>query len=168
MARPIRFRTKRRRRIGTRLGTRSLWWLVLLLALAATLYVNGGRLGPPERLDEVTDRFALCGEGRASACVIDGDTLAIGQRRVRLTGFDAPEMDGACEAERAKAREARTALHAWLAQGPFTWTGGSEPPRDRWGRELRAASRGAETLAEHMIAAGLAEGDGWGESREWC
>ena len=164
MARPIRFRTTRRRRPFRR----SLWWLVLLLALAATLYINGGRLGPPERLDEVTYRFGLCGQRGGSACVIDGDTVAIGQRRVRLTGFDAPEMDGACDAERAQARMARTALHAWLAQGPFTWTGGTEPPRDRYGRELRAASRGEETLAEHMIVAGLAEGNGWDEGRDWC
>ena len=44
--------------------------------------------------------FALCGEGaRQKACVVDGDTVHIGfgsdRRRIRLTGFDAPEIDGA-------------------------------------------------------------------------
>nr|WP_247713386.1 thermonuclease family protein [Qipengyuania polymorpha] len=102
-------------------------------------------------------------------CVIDGDTLAIGQRRVRLTGYDAPEMDGACKYERAKAREAKDELHRWLARGRFTWTGGDNPPRDRWGRELREARRGDDLLAEHMVSAGLAEEMGWGaERREWC
>ena len=167
MARPARFRTRRRPR-SKRSWRWPAWWLGLLGALGAALYLNGGRLGPKVEVSEVRQPFGLCGQRGGSACVIDGDTLAIGQRRIRLTGFDTPELDGACEAERAQARAARTALYAWLSQGPFTWTGGAEPPRDRYGRELREASRGDETLVEHMIDAGLAEGDGWGEGREWC
>ena len=113
--------------------------------------------------------FRLCGTKGSGPCVIDGDTLAIGQRRVRLTGYDAPEMDGACEAERVKALEAKAGLHAWLAKGRFSWTGGENPPRDRWGRELREARRRDELLADYMIGSGLAEGSGWGAERvEWC
>ena len=58
---------------------------------------------------------------------------------------------------------------AWLSQGPFEWTGGTDPPRDKYGRELRAARRGTEDLAEVMISAKLAEGSGWGATRiDWC
>ena len=62
----------------------------------------------------------------------------------------------------------------WLSEGPFDWTGGAEPPRDRYGRELRALSRvNAQgrrvTLAETMIADGLASESGWGaEPTDWC
>lgn len=119
------------------------------------------------------ERFPLCGSGRAAACVVDGDTLHIGQRRIRLTGYDAPELDGTCAAEQERARIARAALAAWLNAGPFELDGGADPPRDKYGRELRAARRvGSEghldLLAEHMVAADLAAGGGWFEDRDWC
>lgn len=128
---------------------------------------------------EVTQSFAMCGQGqRKEGCVIDGDTLVLGerpnQRRIRLTGFDAPELDGACETERKLAIAARERLHQWLAQGAFEWNGADSPPRDQYGRELRAARRdgpdGApEALSKVMIASGLAAPSGWGEPpRNWC
>ena len=117
--------------------------------------------------------FTICGQARALACVVDGDTVRIGARRIRLTGFDAPEMDGACAAERVRAVEAREELAAWLNAGPFEMDGGADPPHDRYGRELRAVRRttsdgGHEWLAEHMVAADLADGSGWLGERDWC
>ena len=79
----------------------------MLLLVAGAWLLLRDVLQPPPPVSAVDMRFGICGEGASAACVIDGDTLAIGQRRVRLTGYDAPEMDGACEAERAKATEAR-------------------------------------------------------------
>ncbi|KEO88727.1 hypothetical protein EH31_14900 [Erythrobacter longus] len=132
---------------------------------------------------KVTTHFALCGVGpREEGCVVDGDTVLIGvligagpqKRRIRLTGFDTPELDGACDAERKLARTAKARLHRWLGQGPFEWDGGDNPPRDQYGRELRAARRIAddgseETLAEYMIASGLAANNGWGQTPgDWC
>lgn len=122
-------------------------------------------------------RFALCGEGRgkgrAANCVIDGDTVMLGQRRVRLTGYDAPEIGGACEAERLLARRAQLALRDWLNRGAFELDGGADPPRDLYGRELRGARRsdamGQEWLAEAMVEAGLARTTGWGAGEAgWC
>ena len=130
---------------------------------------------------EVRQSFGLCGSSQGPAtdgCVVDGDTLIIGfgsdRRRIRLTGFDAPELDGACEAESRIARTARTALHEWLASGPFEWDGASGPPRDQYGRELRSVRRVVkggrdEILAETMIERGLAAESGWGaEPLDWC
>lgn len=131
----------------------------------------------------VDQDFVLCGvDARAEGCVIDGDTVLIAaptgsrsdQRRIRLTGFDAPELDGACEDERRLARAARVRLHEWLQEGPFEWNGADSSPRDQYGRELRAARRTlsggtTQTLAETMIASGLAQGSGWGETPHgWC
>ncbi|EDL49580.1 thermonuclease family protein [Erythrobacter sp. SD-21] len=166
MVKPARFRKGRYPRTKVSSGAK---WVVLLALVLAAWFALREPVAPPERVDEVAMTFRLCGEAGRGPCVIDGDTLAIGQRRVRLTGFDAPEMDGACEAERAKAARARDALLSWLDQGRFHWTGGTEPPYDQYGRELREARRGDDLLADHMIAAGLAEGMGWGAERvEWC
>lgn len=116
--------------------------------------------------DRMERTFSLCGKDHSEACVIDGDTLAIGKRRVRLTGFDAPELDGECETERLLARQARDELAAWLNTGPFELDGGAEPPRDRYGRELRAARRGGEDLADTMLERGLARSGA--QDRDWC
>ena len=143
----------------------------LVFALAIGWFLFKERLFPPilPPQSEVAITFRPCGTPGSGPCVIDGDTLAIGQRRVRLTGYDAPEMDGACKYERAKANQAREELLRWLARGRFTWTGGEDPLRDRYGRELREARRGDDLLAEHMVSAGLAEEMGWGAVRvEWC
>lgn len=164
-------------------GKRGRWrsWLptFLLVALLVIAWRLTAPLVAPE-WDAVESRqFGLCGErGRPFACVNDGDTVTLGYgnsaRRIRLTGFDTPELDGACPAESAKAREARGALRAWLNAAPFEWDGGAEPPYDRYGRELRAARRihpdgRIELLADTMMQAGLAGGSGWDFTpTNWC
>ncbi len=97
----------------------------------------------------------------------------IAGRKIRLTGFDAPELSGACPAEENRAIAARDALHDWLNAGAFALDGGGEPPRDRYGRELRAARRGDILLGDLMIDRQLAQasgwGSGWGVDRDgWC
>ena len=114
----------------------------------------------------VERQFTICGERGSAACVVDGDTLAIGQRRIRLTGYDAPELDGECEAERRLAKVAREELAAWLNLGPFEMEGGAEPPFDRYGRELRSIRRGRELLADTMVDRELARGSRL--DRGWC
>ncbi len=95
-------------------------------------------------------------------------------RRIRITGFNAPELDGACEAERARALAAKRALHAWMAKGAVEWDGGTDPPFDQYGRELRSLRRpdgkgGHEELADHMLKTGMAAESGWGTSpKDWC
>ena len=123
----------------------------------------------------MTARFPPCdAPGYAENCVVDGDTIRMGDRRIRLTGFDAPEIEGACERESELALRARDRLYRWLALGPFELSGGASPPRDRYGRELRAARRpsadGSEDyLADVMVDAGLAESDSWYASgNAWC
>lgn len=147
------------------------WWLALALILAASVWLmrmptRGGDWETYER------RFAICGErGGNAGCVIDGDTIAVGKRRIRLAGYDAPELDGACEAERRLANAARQALRDWLNVGPFLLDGGDGAPRDQYGRELRMARRDEGTrqewLAETMIDRGLGRRDRL-SGRDWC
>ena len=179
---PPRFDAKwnRRRARQRRLGDwwRSARWLLLVAAIVLAWRMLESTIGPPRSWTQSDVRVGVCGEGRSAVCALDGDTLAIGfgpqGRRIRLTGFDAPERDGACPAESAKAEEATRALVRWLNAGPFEWDGGADPPRDRYGRELRSVRRtGADgrmrLLADHMVEAGLAEGSGWAASAiDWC
>jgi len=168
------------------------WWMVwrvpVLLGIVMAAWWFGVRPVMEERgWVTIEAQFALCGEEIQGAvgCVIDGDTLVLfetlavpenprGSRRVRLTGFDAPELDGACKAERDLARKATAALHDWLGRGAFEWNGADDPPRDRYGRELRRGRRvradgSREELAEVMIARGLAARNGWNSPRiDWC
>lgn len=149
-----------------------------MIALATLVLVarelGWGRQGFGEA-QEVSLSFPLCSApGYSANCVVDGDTIRIGERRIRLTGFDAPELDGKCPAESEAARKAQAELVRWLAIGPFQLDGGDDPARDQYGRELRAARRLASSgdtrlLSDHMIAARLAQGDYWdaGWSDDW-
>ncbi|MEL7217534.1 MAG: hypothetical protein AAGK01_03780 [Pseudomonadota bacterium] len=146
----------------------AVWWFAIRPTIDDTHWVR------------VTQEFSKCGEpnSRSAGCVVDGDTVIVGfgkdRRRIRLTGFDAPEIEGACEAERNAAISARSALHEWLGSGPFEWDGADAPPYDQYGRELREARRttsdGSHTyLADMMLERGLAAETGWGaEPKDWC
>lgn len=116
--------------------------------------------------DPVERQFTVCGQQSSAACVVDGDTVRIGNRRIRLTGYDAPELQGQCDAERQLAQVARDELAAWLNLGAFEMDGGSDPPRDQYGRELRELRRGGELLADTMIQRGLARRSRL--DRGWC
>ncbi|MEL7446155.1 MAG: hypothetical protein AAGK02_10110 [Pseudomonadota bacterium] len=162
------------------------WWMlwrvpVLLLIVMAGWWFLFRPLADGRGWIEISRDFSICGESSdvpSQGCVIDGDTLAIGfganARRIRLTGFDAPELDGACNAEREAAVRSRQALHDWLANGRFEWNGSDQPPYDQYGRELREVRRidgdgSTRYLAEDMIAQGLAAESGWNaEPKDWC
>ena len=179
--------------LRTHQSKRKSWWRgwrgsLLLLLIAGGLWWVFLRSDTPEPVWTPPPlTFGLCGEKGAAkngaknggrACVVDGDTLHIRRgktaQRIRITGYDAPELDGACEAERAAALKAKRALHAWLALGNHEWDGGSEPPFDQYGRELRSIRRKTSTgefeqLADYMLDNGLASPNGWGTfPKDWC
>jgi endonuclease YncB( thermonuclease family) len=118
-------------------------------------------------------RFTRCGPGRGHACVIDGDTFKLGQRKIRIIGIDTPEVDAQCPAEAAKAEASTAELQRLLNQGPFRMTGRIGDQKDRYGRDLRALTRirpdGTEqSIAEDMRASGLARRYLGGFRGGWC
>ena len=175
----VRFRRPRKR---SRLLT---WWIMWRVPALLLIVMAGWWFGVRPVMEEqgwvrVDREFGLCGArgSGVQGCVVDGDTVIIGfgddRRRIRLTGFDAPELDGACPAENEAAAIARDALHTWLSEGAFEWNGAEDPPYDQYGRELRAVRRvtgegNREYLAETMIERGLAAESGWGATpKDWC
>lgn len=163
------------------------WWrapIFLLLIMAVWWFIlkpatEGDDWASPSQQLRSPLNFGLCGEkGAGRACVVDGDTLHIRRgnaaQRIRITGYNAPELDGACEAEKRQAQAAKRVLHAWLADGTYEWDGGDEPPYDQYGRELRALRKpdgkgGYDLLEKHMLNSGMGAESGWSSAqKDWC
>ena len=131
---------------------------------------------PPQFLstdpERVSEQFTRCGRGRGHACVVDGDTFKLGQRKVRIIGIDAPEVNGACPEEIRLAEAATVKLQSLLNQGPFEMVGRFDDMRDRYDRDLRIVRRAApgggyQSIAEDMRASGHAHRY-LGRKSSWC
>jgi endonuclease YncB( thermonuclease family) len=87
--------------------------------------------------------------------VIDGDTLHVGDEKLRLFGIDAPERDQACTAgTRAWACGAWAARE--LAAKAGDWVECRGDTRDRYGRLLATCDASGGDLGAAMVAAGAA------------
>lgn len=121
---------------------RQLLILVVLFAITALVVA---------RLDPLPPRFN--GSARAS----DGDSLWVGNDRVRLTGLDAPELDQVCwrpdGSEWPCGRAARDAMARLLASGTIACQPEGE---DRFGRVLARCSVNGEDIGGAIVSAGLA------------
>jgi endonuclease YncB( thermonuclease family) len=92
---------------------------------------------------------------------IDGDTLAAGDERLRLTGVDAPELDQICEdasgAAWACGRDARLLLARLVRPGDTECHGAA---RDRYHRLLVACRAGAKSINAELVRQGMAVASG--------
>ena len=151
-------------------------WFNVLLALV--LLIVGASMdaslippwGPLARQPELVGAtFARCNAGTHDyACVADGDSIRLGERRVRLVGIDAPEIGKAkCAAERALGERAADRLVVLLNQGRFDMIAHRFDTTDKFGRELMLARRGDVDLGRQMIDEGLAHRY-YGFKRSWC
>jgi endonuclease YncB( thermonuclease family) len=128
-------------------GARRLLAALLVPALA----LLAGLQAPPARAGEAAPRIVS-----GPATVIDGATLDLGGRRLRLYGMDAPDLDQTCsdghERDYSCGRAAAAALTARIGGGNVTC-------------ELREADgtalcrRDGEDLAAWMVANGYAIAD---------
>lgn len=172
---PVRFWPRRRRRARRAVATAR---TILLAAILALLWptLDPALIEPPAFLSTAPERvdshFTVCRAQRSPACVVDGDTLRIGKRRIRIVGIDAPEVNGQCEAERDLARRSTLHLQSLLNQGPFVMSARIDDATDRYGRELRVLwrerpGRGRQSIASDMREAGLAARY-LGRKASWC
>src|SRR5687767_11796837 len=149
---------------------RALWLIPVLLIGGALLDPSlippvGPLAAAPER---VSTGFTPCGPGRGPACVVDGDTFKLGDRKIRITGIDAPELVASrCPAEAALARRSADRLRELLNQGPIEMIGHRLQQQDRHGRYLMVVRRGETSVGRQMIDEGLAHRY-IGSKRSWC
>lgn len=131
-----------------RRSTRNPLGAVLTLVAIALITVVVALLLPPEA--------AL--SGRASA--VDGDTLRIGDTRIRLLGFDAVELDQTCSdaggTDWSCGREARAVLDELTGNGDTVCTADGS---DRYRRVLARCTAGGADLGDSMVRAGWAVAD---------
>jgi endonuclease YncB( thermonuclease family) len=91
------------------------------------------------------------------AVVIDGDTLRIGQDRIRLSGIDAPEGKQSCQREGVPwlcGQEAGVYLRKLLSDEPVAC---AEQSKDRYGRVVAICRlTDGRDVGEVMVKAGFA------------
>lgn len=170
-------RRPRRFRLGNFAGLG--FWGTVVAGLSAWVASDPLLFEPPAWLagkpEQVRGAFARCGKGQPSRqCVVDGDTLRIGERRIRLIGIDAPELHPArCDAEARMGEQAAAELQRLVNAGPFTMTARLDQPSDKYGRELMALSRtdakgGTVSIAAELVASGKARRYAGGLRQGWC
>lgn len=148
-----------------------------LLLFAPLLLIGGALLDPSliepvgpfaDQPEEVATSFTRCGPGRGPACVVDGDTFKLGERRIRITGIDAPELAAPrCAAEATLARRSADRLRDLLNQGPFAMVAHRLQRQDRHGRDLMVIRRNGKSIGALLREEGLAHRY-IGSKRSWC
>ena len=155
---------RRRRAVGSAL-------LIALLALVGALLDPQviAPFGPlAARPERVSATFTRCGQGHSFACVVDGDTIRLGERRVRILGIDAPELTAArCPGERVLAERSADRLLVLVNQGGFDMIAHRFWGTDGYGRDLRLLKRGDASLGQTLIDEGLAKRY-FGSKIRWC
>ncbi len=99
--------------------------------------------------------------------VVDGDTIWIGDEKIRILGLDTPETNNPeCLAEQMLGERATLYLKRWIDEVKVVRKG-LERGKDRYGRTLAEIYVGDENVAERLIAEGLATTYD-GKQTDWC
>ena len=134
----------------------------MALALISATFLGCGPLpvGAVEPL-----KMAMCSGYVRVTCVVDGDTLWFEGEKIRIKDIDTPEISKAdCPQELKLAADATSMLIELLNKDRWTI---ERDGKDRYGRTLATILVDGTSVAEPMVAAGLAIQ--WrGKSGEWC
>ena len=149
-----------------------LWLLAVPLLVLTGALLDPSLIGPIGPLaappEVVSATFTSCGPGRGPACVVDGDTFKLGDRKIRITGIDAPEVAAPkCAEEAALARESADRLRVLLNEGEFEMIAHRLQQQDRHGRSLMVIRRDGRSIGAQLIKEGLAHRY-IGSKRSWC
>lgn len=145
-------------------------WFIPLLALAGALLDPKliGPIGPLGASERVSAKFVACSGASVPACVIDGDTFRLGDRTIRITGIDAPELaKPLCGKEGALGRRSAERLVELMNQGSFDMVAHRLQSQDRYGRHLRVLRRNGHSIGAQLIDEGLAHRY-MGFKTSWC
>lgn len=118
-----------------------------MAATAATLVLAGCGIDAQRDQREGGGRSSegLAGEAAAMTRLVDADTFAVGDRRIRVLGINS------CESDTPGGKRA-TADAADLLDGPMVLTREPGVDVDRYGRELRYVTVGGQDYGATMVA----------------
>lgn len=138
---------------------KALWAVPLLLVAGALL--DPKFIGPvfpfAAPSEVVTARFSHCSQEEVAACVLDGETFRLGDRIVRITGIDAPDLvTPKCATEGALAERSAQRLLQLLNAAPFEMIAHRLQMQDRQGRKLMVLKRDGNSIGGRLIEEGLA------------
>ncbi len=112
--------------------------------------------------------FAMCTTFRRNNCVIDGDTIWLAGRKIRIADIDAPEkFSPICANELRLARRATARLLELVNEGPIELQPIGSRDQDQYGRDLRVVILNGRSVGDLLVSEGLART--WTGRREpWC
>jgi endonuclease YncB( thermonuclease family) len=136
--------------------------MIRLLAIVAVILASCAPAPKPAKAAAATCRVTY---------VVDGDTLHLdcgaGERKVRLLGFDTPEIyHPLCPAEKTAGEAATARLQGLVGSGPVTAV--VFQGHDRYGRDLASLAIGGQDVAGYMLASGLALPYAGHKHPDWC
>lgn len=113
-------------------------------------------------------RFDICSSRTRYTCVVDGDTIWLEGKKIRIADIDTPEIGRPrCSSEEALGHRAKYRLRDLLNEGPFQVVRSGFRNKDKYGRLLRVIERDGRSLGDILVAEGLAHRWG-GSKRSWC
>ena len=133
--------------------------LLILLSVLSTTQADNTTQPPTDDVVSPNCINGLLTERAIIERVTDGDTVVLAdQRRVRLIGINAAELNSRSPSLKAVALQATEMLKDWLPQGEPVVLYIGEEPKDRHGRVLAHIIRASDGLAvaQLMVQSGLA------------
>lgn len=129
-------------------------------------FVRPSIIGAPLTADGLGVRkMPICVGPVRVSCVIDGDTAWVEGEKIRISGIDAPEIEGRCGFERELAERAKRRLSELLSSQPFTV---ARSGTDRYGRTLATLYlRDSGDVGAVMTREGLVR-EWTGRRLPWC
>jgi micrococcal nuclease len=154
-----------------------LWLGAILAGLIVGLGPNwldsgkGSDAGQPQALlaasGGVRAHFGFCHTGGGYNCVVDGDTIWLQGRNIRIADIDAPEThEYRCAYEKQLGDRATQRLWALVNSGEVTISS-IERDEDRYGRKLRIVKVNGRSVGTTLVNEGLARWYRGGKSG-WC
>jgi endonuclease YncB( thermonuclease family) len=162
----------------SRPSTRNMLRQTLKRLVAASLLAIMSTLAPASQSAFITEahaatvvhlvRFTICRGSHRINCVVDGDTIWLNARKIRIADINTPEKSQPqCVYEKQLAERATRRLLDLLNQGRVEWRSSGKRDQDRYGRELRLILVNGRSVGDILVAEGLAER--WtGRRRNWC
>lgn len=135
--------------------------LFLLAAFAAAIIFTDSPPPAPAAAPSVTPGL------HHAISVYDGDTIRLGDERIRIVGLDTPELGhrAECESEVLAAERAKQALIGEIARGNVAL---HRQGTDRYGRTLARVTVDGRDVAATLIAQGHARPYAGGRRESWC